>query len=119
MCVFEIIAVPTMFFKRHALILFVPVLRFAISKSIAESYQNGPDAQAQLRNGALFRRLLFSRYSIEQESPGCTPRRVCFSLDPPICLRARGSAGFECDRDEWAGSSVPVSHRSLPQMFPK
>ncbi|WP_127363626.1 ATP-binding protein [Brevibacterium linens] len=36
------------------------------------------------------------------------------SLDPPIRLMARGSLGFECERGARAGSSVPVSHRSLP-----
>ena len=41
------------------------------------------------------------------------------SLDPPICLQARGAAGFEREHDVRAGGSVPVSHRSLPQMFPK
>ncbi|SMX99452.1 hypothetical protein BAURA63_03359 [Brevibacterium aurantiacum] len=42
-----------------------------------------------------------------------------FSLDPPIRLILGGSFGFECEHDVRAGSSVPVSHRSLPQMFPK
>ncbi|WP_236850634.1 Abi family protein [Brevibacterium aurantiacum] len=37
-----------------------------------------------------------------------------FNLDPPIRLMARGSLGFECERGARAGSSVPVSHRSLP-----
>ena len=35
-------------------------------------------------------------------------------LDPPICLMSGGSFGFERGRDEWAGGSVPASHRSLP-----
>src|SRR5699024_8081554 len=43
----------------------------------------------------------------------------CLSLDPPICLMSGSSLGFEYERGEWAGGSVPVSHRSLPQMFPK
>ncbi|TGD36691.1 ATP-binding protein [Brevibacterium aurantiacum] len=36
------------------------------------------------------------------------------NLDPPVRLMARGSLGFECERGARAGSSVPVSHRSLP-----
>src|SRR5699024_3356182 len=45
--------------------------------------------------------------------------RTPLTLDPPICLMSGSSLGFEYERGEWAGGSVPVSHRSLPQMFPK
>src|SRR5699024_11664428 len=42
------------------------------------------------------------------------PQGCELNLDPPIRLMARGSLGFECERGARAGSSVPVSHRSLP-----
>ena len=48
-----------------------------------------------------------------------TSELLGINLDPPICLQARGAAGFEREHDVRAGGSVPVSHRSLPQMFPK